>query len=116
VNYPNPVYGSQVTFTVTVLNLGPKTVSSLIVKDKLPTGFTYVSSLVSRGSYNASTGSWQLGLPNSTSATLTLVATMKQSGVYANVAEVVQSALPDPDSTPNNHNPAEDDHVAQRHA
>src|SRR5215510_9798481 len=71
VNYPTAVPGSKLTFTVTARNAGPKAVNSMTVQDKLPTGYTYVSGTVSRGTYSASTGAWQLGLPVNTTATLT---------------------------------------------
>ena len=42
-----PVPGQNVTFTLTVNNAGPSIATSVIVEDRLPTGFTYVSSSIS---------------------------------------------------------------------
>jgi len=46
-----PVPGQNVTFTLAVSNSGPSVASSVIIEDRLPTGFTYVSSniVVSNG-------------------------------------------------------------------
>jgi uncharacterized repeat protein (TIGR01451 family) len=112
VSNPTPVIGTQVTFTVTLRNGGPGAAQTVKVRDKLPNGYTFVSANVSRGSYNPSTGQWTgLNIPRQSTAQLTLVATVKQSGNRVNVAEVIASASPDPDSTPNNGNPAEDDYA-----
>src|SRR5262245_8453581 len=58
VSNPTPTIGTQVTFTVTVNNAGPGGVQRATVRDKLPTGYTYVSSTPSRGTYNPSNGQW----------------------------------------------------------
>ena len=44
-----------------------------------------------------------------TTKTLTLTAKVKAIGAYINTIEVTASDKPDPDSTPNNHIPSEDD-------
>lgn len=113
VSNQTPFYGSQVTFTITVNNAGPNSVNRATVRDKLATGYTYVSSTPSRGTYNPSNGQWS-GFPVAAhgSARLTIVATVKSGTLnWTNVAEVTASSLPDPDSTPNNGNPNEDDYA-----
>jgi N-acetylglucosamine-6-sulfatase len=111
VNDPTPVIGSQVTFTITVMNAGPGSVQHMSVRDRLPAGYAFVSSTPSTGTYTASNGYWNgFGLPVNASAQLAIVATVRASGNHLSIAEVRVSSNPDPDSTPSNGNPAEDDY------
>ncbi|MEN2403201.1 DUF11 domain-containing protein, partial [Flavobacterium sp. MC2016-06] len=73
----------------------------------------YVSSTVTTGSYNTTTGLWTLGsLITGASETLSVTATVNPTGDYTNFAEVTASSLPDPDSTPNNGVTTEDDYAS----
>jgi uncharacterized repeat protein (TIGR01451 family) len=110
VDNPTPGVGSTITFTITVQNNGPNTATNVAVQDQLPAGLTLVSATPSQGSYNPVTGVWAVGtLANGATATLTLVATVNAPGVITNIAEVIGVDQPDPDSVPNNNDPAEDD-------
>ena len=110
VNNSTPNVGSNVIFTVTVFNDGPSNATGVTVGDLLPSGYSYVSSTPSQGSYNSGTGAWTVGsINNSASANITITATVLASGMYANTAQVTASGQTDPDSSPNNNNPAEDD-------
>ncbi len=51
-------------------------------------------------------------LGSGASATLQIVALVSSAGTITNTAEVTASDQPDPDSTPNNNNPAEDDRAS----
>ena len=103
--------GDQVTFTITVENKGPNDATGVEVTDQLPSGYTYVSSTPSQGTYDPATGVWDVGdLANGDSATLTITATVNASGDYTNTAEVTALDQTDPDSTPNNGDPNEDDY------
>ena len=105
-----PVMGSDVTYTITLTNNGPTDATGVTVTDLLPSGVAFVSSLPSQGSYNDVSGVWSVGTLNaSATATLRLTATVLGTGNYENTAEVTTSDVPDPDSTPNNHVPTEDD-------
>src|SRR6185503_18217338 len=53
VDVPRPGVGEQVTFMVTIVNAGPRSARSIVVRDRLPTGYTYVASQTTRGAYNA---------------------------------------------------------------
>src|SRR5205085_2056113 len=83
------------------------------VTDLLPAGLTFVSATPSAGAYASGTGVWSVAsLGSGASATLQLVARVANSGTITNTAEVTASDQPDPDSTPNNHNAAEDDQAS----
>ncbi|MBK8492566.1 MAG: DUF11 domain-containing protein [Saprospirales bacterium] len=53
--------GTNLTYTVTVKNLGPSPATGLKVKDLLPGVMTYVSSTVTQGTYTPGTGIWDIG-------------------------------------------------------
>jgi len=100
-NNVSPLVGSNITFTVTASNNGVVDATGVKVDDLLPSGYTYVSSTVSVGAYNSTTGVWTIGnLANNASATLTVTATIKSSGNYTNTA-VVSGDQTDPDLTNN---------------
>jgi len=105
--------GTNATFTVTLTNSGPTNATNVVVRDQLPAGLTYVSSTPSTGSYNSGTGIWTVAsLASGASATLQIVARVDVLGAITNTAQVTASDQPDPDSTPNNNNPAEDDQAS----
>ncbi len=81
------IVGSNVTFTITATNNGPSNATGVQVTDLLPTGLTYVSSAQTAGSYTSGTGIWNIGpLASGGSATLTLIATVTQTGAITNTA------------------------------
>ncbi|QYS88659.1 SdrD B-like domain-containing protein [Flavobacterium davisii] len=89
VSNATPNVGSNVTFTLTVTNAGPSTATGVIVNDLLPSGYTFVGSLPSVGTYNSGTGVWTIGaLTNGAIETLNIVATVKATGSYVNTATV----------------------------
>ncbi|WP_189318528.1 gliding motility-associated C-terminal domain-containing protein [Flavobacterium sp. LM5] len=100
VNLSSPCVGSNVEFTVKVTNKGPNNTSGLVVNDLLPTGYTYVSSIASVGTYNSTTGVWSIGnLINAQVVTLKIVATVKASGIYLNTASIPAGSQPDNNNT-----------------
>ena len=52
VDNQTPLMGQNVTFTILLTNAGPSTATSIIVADALPTGYTYISSTVTAGTYS----------------------------------------------------------------
>jgi uncharacterized repeat protein (TIGR01451 family)/gliding motility-associated-like protein len=101
VNNAVPTVGSNLTFTIKVVNLGVADATGVLVSDLLPSGYTYVSSTTSVGTYNSATGLWNIGgLGYGASETLTVVATVNASGNYANTAVVGGIEL-DPDASNN---------------
>ena len=100
VDDPAPASGSNVTFTVTVLNAGPSDATGVAVTDALPGGLTFVSATPSVGGYVPSTGVWTIGnLANGASATLAITATVTANGTYVNTARKTAENEPDPDTS-----------------
>lgn len=88
----------DVTFTINVTNLNPHfTEPKAVVTDLLPNGFTYVSSTTTKGSYDNSTGIWNVGTlaPNQTE-TLTIDCVINGEGNYINTA-TAEGEYPDTD-------------------
>ncbi|MBB4807527.1 putative repeat protein (TIGR01451 family) [Chryseobacterium defluvii] len=101
VNNSTPTAGTNVSFTVTATNTGASNNTNVVVNDLLPSGYTYVSSAVSAGTYVSGTGVWTIGNLNAgASATMEIVATVKSSGSYMNTA-TISGDLIDPDATNN---------------
>jgi hypothetical protein len=75
-----------------------------------PQGFSITGATPSKGTYSTLTDVWTVGsLAVGESATLDLTAEFTPIPVMTNCAEVLHSDQFDPDSTPNNGNPLEDD-------
>ncbi|WDF64130.1 gliding motility-associated C-terminal domain-containing protein [Flavobacterium sp. KACC 22763] len=98
VNVSSQCVGSNVVFTLTAKNLGPSNAEGVSVTDKLPSGYTYVSSVPSTGtSYDSSTGIWTISsLDSGASTALTITATVKDTGTYSNTATITSSNVDDP--------------------
>ena len=110
VDNPEPLVGALVTFTLTLTNDGPLGTTGVTVADALPSGLAFDAARPSVGSYDNGTGVWTVGaIANGASETLEIDARVLPTGDYTNVAEVATSDLPDPDSTPGNNDPTEDD-------
>jgi len=107
---PSPAALTNITFTLTVINIGPDPATGVEVTENLPSGFTFVSSVASQGAYNNATGLWTIGnMAVNAAETLTITVTVNLTGSYVNTAQISASDLIDPDSTPNNSDPGEDD-------
>ncbi|MEM6639518.1 MAG: OmpA family protein [Pseudomonadota bacterium] len=105
-----PVFGQTVTYTLALTNDGPVDATGVTVSDPLPSGLSFVGATPSVGTYDPATGIWTVGdIAAGVTETLLLQATVLPAGDYANVAEVATSNEPDPDSTPGNNDPTEDD-------
>ncbi|NAS32510.1 DUF11 domain-containing protein [Flavobacteriaceae bacterium R38] len=111
VNNTTPQVGETVEFTINVTNDGPSDVSGVVVTDQLPSGYTFISNTATAGDYDATTGIWNLNgvLPNGTTETLRITVLVNPTGDYTNTAEITASGNNDPDSTPGNNDPLEDD-------
>jgi uncharacterized repeat protein (TIGR01451 family) len=72
--------GSPVTYTLTITNNGPSTVTSLTVSDTLPATILTPTFTPSTGTYNSTTGLWTgLNLASGQSITLTVKGTVSSS-------------------------------------
>ncbi|MFY0594773.1 hypothetical protein, partial [Roseivirga sp.] len=81
--------GENVTFTVTATNNGDDAATSLQVLDQLPSGYTFVSSTSTQGTFTSSTGIWAIGtLPKDGVVTLEVIATVLANGDFTNTASV----------------------------
>jgi uncharacterized repeat protein (TIGR01451 family) len=109
-NNERPNVGEQVTFTLDLRNDGPDPATNISVRDQLPSGVSFVSATPSTGSYDRQTGLWLIDeLASRSAASLQIVATVDTIGMITNVAEVIAVDQADPDSTPGNNDPDEDD-------
>ena len=105
-----PYVGSTVVFTITVHNAGPAVATGVTVSDFLPAGLTYVSHS-GDGLYDPGTGVWNIGtISAGNSASLLITVTVDTTAPVTNVAQVWTSDQTDPDSTPGNNVPTEDDY------
>lgn len=107
VDDPNPNVGGQITFTITVRNLGADPATGVAVLDLLPAGLTFVSASPSAGtSYNPASGAWTVNtLPVGGAGTLTIAAAVAGPGSFTNVAAVTKADQFDP-NTGNNRDDA----------
>ena len=109
VDNASPHTGEDVVFTVALTNNGPAAATGVEVEDALLAGFSYVSD-DSDGAYDPGTGVWEVGsLASGDLVTLTLIATVADHGTFTNSAQVSAADQFDPDSTPGNDDPSEDD-------
>ena len=104
VDHATPGINSQVVFTVSVANAAElNTATGVVVRDVLPAGLLYVSSVADVGSYDPVTGAWTIGsIPSPGSASLTVTATVISAGAKINMAQVQAANQVDRDSTPGN--------------
>ncbi|HEY7440658.1 MAG TPA: DUF11 domain-containing protein [Acidimicrobiia bacterium] len=97
-----PNVGDDVTFTVTLSNLGPDDATNVTAVDALPTGMDFVSATPSQGSYDPTDGVWTVGsVPNGAAVTLVLVGTVTTFTTLTNTASVATLEQVDPDLTNN---------------
>ncbi|WP_165075756.1 DUF11 domain-containing protein [Paludisphaera rhizosphaerae] len=68
------VVGETVALTIQLHNAGPDDAGSVTLKDVLPAGLSFVSAAASQGSYDPTTGTWNVG-PVPSGSTLQLVVT-----------------------------------------
>ncbi len=113
VDNTTPDVGTNVTFTLTLLNEGPSDAIGVMVQNRLPSGYTFVSD-DSAGSFNPNNGRWNIGnIAAGAQLELNVVVQVNPSGDYNNIAEVIAAILFDLDSTPNNNVILEDDQDEQ---
>ncbi len=108
-----PNVGASVAFTLTLLNAGPDAATGVAVTDLLPAGLVFQSATPSIGAYNSVTGLWTVGsVPALGNATLVINAQVTGASPITNVAQVSASNQSDPNSTPGNSDPTENDQAS----
>jgi len=95
------MFGQNVTFTLTVHNMGPSTATNVFVDDPLPPGLVFVAASPSQGTYVPASGIWIVGtLANGATAVLRLTARVVAIGPLVNRAEAGADEF-DPDLSNN---------------
>jgi uncharacterized repeat protein (TIGR01451 family) len=109
--------GQPVSFTLSLFNRGPNPSSGSQVRDLLPAGLTFVSATPASGTYNSTTGIWDipaLAVNATTTITINAVVNSGTAGTtLSNPAEVIFASNFDPDSSQNNGVTTEDDYASQ---
>ena len=88
-NTLTPDFCNPMTFTLLASNLGGSNSANTIVNALLPSGYTYVSSNASAGTYDSATGIWNLGnFVDTATQTLTITAKANTTGNYTFVSTI----------------------------
>jgi uncharacterized repeat protein (TIGR01451 family) len=105
---PSPLQGEEVDLVVTLTNDGPDPTDGVAVSAPLPAGLVVQSA--GGATFDPGTGEWTVGAVGiGASPQLTLTARVDAGGPFTVTAEVIASSAEDPDSTPGNDDPVEDD-------
>ncbi|NHM03059.1 DUF11 domain-containing protein, partial [Flavobacterium sp. KDG-16] len=97
----SPIKGGTITFTLTARNNGTSNATGVQVSDILPNGYTFTSATPSVGTYNNATGFWTIGtMNNGATETLTINATVNETGNYSNSAGITGNEI-DPNTNNN---------------
>ncbi len=97
INENNPIYGDEVQITITLTNTGPADNRTVLVQNKISTGFSYVNHNASTGAFDSSTGVWSIdSLANAKSETLVLDVIVNEEGTYEQQSEIIMSEVEDP--------------------
>ncbi|MDR2967216.1 MAG: DUF11 domain-containing protein [Methanobacteriaceae archaeon] len=89
VSNSTPNFRDNINYTIIVTNKGPNDASGVFVVDILPDGLIFVSASPNIGSYNHTTGIWNIGnLMVNQEVTLTITVTVNKTGTITNFANV----------------------------
>src|SRR5207248_556815 len=98
----NAITGSNLTFTITVTNMGPLTATNVVVADQLPAGYTFVSAVPAAASISNNLVSWPgITMTNRATTNYSLTVRSTNAGVFTNFA---YSTANTPDANPANNN------------
>ncbi len=86
--------GENVTYTITLQNLGASNAENVVISETLPAQLQLVSSSASLGVYDGTT--WTIPLVPPSTQTLTIVAKVISAGSTTNTASITSSGTPDP--------------------
>ncbi|MCK5619484.1 MAG: DUF11 domain-containing protein, partial [Candidatus Krumholzibacteria bacterium] len=100
-----PAEGDTIAYLIRLANRGPDDATAVTVTDSLPLGVAYMADSTSAGTYDTTTGVWNVGnLPSGSADTLLIYARIDAGtmGSYiTNAAFITGSAVADPDSSNN---------------
>ncbi|MGP1384142.1 MAG: DUF6923 family protein [Thainema sp.] len=102
--------GDVITFEIELTNSGPDTATNIQIADDFPDGFEFVEARPATGTYDETTNIWSIASLASGESTSLLLTGRLTADSVTNVAEVSSVDQTDPDSTPNNRDPNEDDY------
>lgn len=89
VDHAHPIIGQTVQFTIVATNHGTSNATFVTVTDFLLNGYTYVSSIASKGTFDSFLSVWTIGpLASGESENLTIKATINELGDYSNTATI----------------------------
>jgi len=98
----NPFIGETVEFTILVENNGSVDLNNIEISEVLQSGYTYVSHTTSAGTYDVSTGIWDIPfLMSWSSETLVVQVIVNPTGDYSNTAQII-SQIPEDENATNN--------------
>jgi uncharacterized repeat protein (TIGR01451 family) len=98
----NAVAGSNLTYTVTITNLGPDTASNIVASDQLPAVFSFVSASGGGTTNAGNLVTWSIvSLAKNAATNLTVTAVFPGNGNFTNIAFASASTF-DPNPTNNN--------------
>ncbi|WP_147678819.1 DUF11 domain-containing protein [Algibacter pacificus] len=96
-----PKKGATIVYTLELSNNGPVKATGIKVVDALPVGLSFVSE-TGAGTYSSGTNLWTVNNLNvGSTKTLQLTATVDNTGLIKNTAEITESDQEDVDSSPN---------------
>jgi uncharacterized repeat protein (TIGR01451 family)/gliding motility-associated-like protein len=91
-----PMMGEEITFTIVATNNGPSAATGVSVTDLLESGYAYVSSTTTQGTYVPATGVWTIGnMANGAIETMTITAIVTYTGFYENTATISSTSTDD---------------------
>jgi len=91
VSNPTPIFGEVVTFNLKATNKDvqqPDSVFQVQATDLLPSGYTFISAIPSQGTYNPTTGLWDIGAMAVGGEELVIQARVNPTGDYRNLVNI----------------------------
>jgi uncharacterized repeat protein (TIGR01451 family) len=84
-----PAVGTRLVFILTATNNGPLDATEVVVKNKIPSGYSFESFDAAAGDYDSTAGIWTIGeLKNQESTTLNIVVIVNPTGNYNSTASI----------------------------